>query len=108
MDFNFSIYGDVVPPKSPLNGRPEVCKPITLDRFTKILLENPTAYLDEVKFWFCVEEGILISTSIIHRYQKHVLSFTNKCVTGMAIERNDNERSTSQMWLQQIDLFNPL
>ena len=90
--FNVSIYGDVVPPKSPLKGRPRVCRPGTLDRLTKFLLENPTVYLDEVQFWLCVEEGILISTSTIHRYQKHVLGFTNKCVTGTAIERNDKER----------------
>ena len=68
--FNVSIYGDVVPPKSPLKGRPRVCKPSTLDRLTKFLLKNPTAYLDEVQFWLCVEEMILISTSTIHRYQK--------------------------------------
>ena len=92
MDFQLSVYGDVVPPKSPLKGRPRVCKPSTLDRFTKFLLENPTAYLDAVQFWLCVKEGFLISTSTIHRYQKHVLVFTNKCVTGTAIERNDKER----------------
>ena len=90
--FNVLIYGDVVPPKSPLKGRPRVCKPSTLDRLTRSLLENPTAYLDEVQFWLCVEEGILISTSTIHRYQKYVLGFTNKCVTGTAIERNAKER----------------
>ena len=89
MDFQLSIYGDVVPPKSPLKGRPRVCKPSTLDGSTKSLLENPTAYLDEVQFWPCVEKGILISTSTIHRYQKYVLSFTNRCVTGTAIEKND-------------------
>ena len=49
-------------------------------------------YLDEVQFWLCVEEGILISTSTIHRYQKYVLGFTNKYVTRTAIERNDKER----------------
>ena len=90
--FNVSIYGDVVLPKLPLNGRLRVCKPSTPDRLTKSLLENPTAYLDEVQFWLCVEEGILISTSTIHQYQKYVLGFTNKCVTGTAIERNDKER----------------
>ena len=89
--FNFSIYGDIVPPKSPLKGRPRVCKPSAIDRFTKFLPENLTTYLDEVRFWLCVEEGFLISTSTIYRYQKHVLGFTNKCVTGMAIERNDKE-----------------
>ena len=66
--FNFSIYGDVAPPKSPLKGRLRVCKPSTLDELTKYLLENPTTYLDEVQFWLCVEEGILISISTIHRY----------------------------------------
>ena len=90
--FNVSIYGGVVPPKSPLKGHPKVCKPGTLDRVTKFLFENPTAYLDEVQFWLCVEEGILISTSTIHRYQKYVLGFTNKCVTRTAIERNGKER----------------
>ena len=89
---NFSIYGDVVPPKPPLKGRPGVCKPSTLDQFTKFLLGNPTAYLDEVEFWLFVEEGFLISTSTIHRYQKRVLVFTNKCITGTAIEGNDKER----------------
>ena len=66
--FDFSVYGDVLPPKSPLKGRPRVCKPSTLDELTKYLLENPTTYLDEVQFWLCVEEGILISISTIHRY----------------------------------------
>ena len=89
---NVSIYGDVVPPKSPLKGRPRVCKPNTLDRLTEFLLGNPTVYLDEVQFWLCVEEGVLISTSTIHRYQKHVLGFTNKRVTRTAIERNDKQR----------------
>jgi len=90
--FNVSIYGDVGPPKSPLKGRPRVCKSSTLDRLTKFLLKNPTVYLDEVQFWLSVEEGILISISTIHRYQKYVLGFTNKCVTGSAIERNNKER----------------
>ena len=90
--FNVSIYGDVVLPKLPLKGCPRVCKPGTLDRLTKFLLENPTAYLDEVQFWLCVEEGILISTSTIHRYQQYVLGFTNKCVTRTAIKRNDKKR----------------
>ena len=91
--FKVSIYGDVVPPKSPLKGRPRVCKPSILDRLTKFLLENLTAaYLDEVQFRLCVEEGILISTFTIHRYKKYVLGFTNKCVTGTAIERNEKER----------------
>ena len=90
--FNVSIYCDIVPPKSPLKDRPRVCKPSTLDRLTNFLLENPTASLDEVQFWLCVEEGILISTSTIHRYKKYVLGFTNKCVTGTAIERNEKER----------------
>ena len=89
--FNVSIYGDVGLPKSPLKGRPRVCKSSTLDRLTKFLLKNPTVYLDEVQFWLSVEEGILISTSTIHRYQKYVLGFTNKCVTGSAIERNNKE-----------------
>jgi len=88
---NVSIYGDVVPPKSPLKGRPRVCKPTTLDRLTEFLLGNPTVYLDEVQFWLCVEEGVLISTSTIHQYQKHVLGFTNKHVTRTAIERNDKQ-----------------
>src|SRR5258706_9589015 len=90
--FNVSIYGDVGPPKSPLKGRPRVCKSSTLDRLTKFLLKNPTVYLDEVQFWLSVEEVILISISTIHRYQKYVLGFTNKCVTGSAIERNNKER----------------
>ena len=58
-----SMYGDVVPPKSALKGHPRVCKPRTHDRLTKFLLEN---HLNEVQFWLCVEEGILISTSTIH------------------------------------------
>src|SRR5258706_9035321 len=74
--FNVSIYGDVGPPKSPLKGRPRVCKSSTLDRLTKFLLKNPTVYLDEVQFWLSVEEVILISISTIHRYQKYVLGFT--------------------------------
>ena len=89
--FNVLMYGDVVPPKSPLKGHPRVCKPSTLDRLTKFLLKNPTAYLDEVQFWLCVEEGILISTTTIHQYQKYVLGFTNKHVTRTAIERNNKE-----------------
>ena len=89
--FNVSIYGDVVLPRSPLKGCPGVCKLSTLDILPKFLIENPTAYLKEVHFWLCVEEGILISTSSIHRYRKYVLDFTNKCVTGKAIERNDKE-----------------
>ena len=90
--FNFSIHGDAVPPKSPLKGRPRVRKPSTLNRFTKFLLENPTASLDEVQSWLCDEEGILISSSTVHQYQNHVLGFTNKCVTRTAMERNDKKR----------------
>lgn len=89
----FSTFwsGDVVPPNFPLKGHPRVSKPSTLDRLTKFLLKNPTAYLNEVQFWLCVEEGILISTSTLHQYQKYVLGFTNKHVTRTAIERNHKE-----------------
>ena len=72
--FNFSVYGDVVPPNFPLRGRSRVYKPSDLDRFAKFLLENPTAYLDEIPFWLCVEEGIPISISTIHRYQSMFLA----------------------------------
>lgn len=89
----FSTFwsGDVVPPNFPLKGHPRVSKPSTLDRLTKFLLKNPTAYLNEVQFWLCVEEGILISTSTLHQYQKYVLGFTNKHVTRTATERNHKE-----------------
>ena len=90
----FSMFWSMVmllPPKSPLKGRLRVCKPTTLDQLTEFLLGNPTVYLNEVQFWLCIEEGVLISTSTIHQYQKHVLGFTNKHVTRTAIERNNKQ-----------------
>lgn len=88
------MHGLVYNPDTRVGHYCRRCKLTTLDlQFIRALLnQRHTIYLDEIQDQLIIRRGVTVSISTLARTLRR-LHFTNKDVSGRAIERNDLERA---------------
>ncbi|EJD32669.1 hypothetical protein AURDEDRAFT_77544 [Auricularia subglabra TFB-10046 SS5] len=90
---NVEEYGDVLPPPSPICGRPRLLSGEDLHEVLLLLERLPQLYLREIREWIAMHRQVKICDSVIQSNLED-LNITYKILRRNAIQRDEEERAT--------------
>ena len=95
---NLQRYGNVIPPRNPMLGRPSILNGLQVHEIVNAISQSPELFLDEIRDWVIVSMDVGLSRSTIARIIKD-LGFTYKYLRKAAAERDEELR---REWMQEI------
>jgi transposase len=87
---NLGQHGSVLPPPSPLRGRPRLIARATLDVVQTLLEKDPDLFVDELLLCLALHHDIAVSPSTLHRNLREA-GLTHKRIQKIASERNEQQ-----------------
>lgn len=97
---NVDIYGSVIPPHNPLQGRPPLLDTEAKEDIIALSIESPELFLDEIQDWLAVAHSVAISRSQLHQIIRDC-SITYKLLRRAASERDEEARSRWRLDYQE-------
>ena len=90
-------YGNVIPPPSHRQGRPQKLNSKQISDLMGQLSVDPDMYLDKIQAWVAIHQEVGISESGLARLIQEV-GFSYKSLHKVAVERDEGEREEFRAW----------
>ncbi|KAF8519199.1 hypothetical protein JB92DRAFT_3141831 [Gautieria morchelliformis] len=85
---NLEVYGNVVPPRNPLQGRPGALNTTQMHALINLVQNAPEMFLNELQDWLALEHDILVAITTLH-YATQNAGLSYKLLRRQAAERDE-------------------
>ena len=94
------LYGSVIPPHNPLQGRPPALNAEQRNDLFNAIDQAPEMFLDEIQDWMALHHDTAISTTSLHRVIQDA-GLSLKMLHKAASERDEVAREEFRTYVQE-------